>query len=186
MVLVKNAGKASTELMKKRQYLRVLAPALPPKPLRDVLETNEEFDAPLNRITWWDGDVYVFAQARKDSPHATLIKRSSGSIAPPERTLKFTNCSATGEVEMGTHMTRLRSHEAVRRYLDRARVYAKDLRKRWKRVYDEGGQRLDVPSTLPELTTTAPAVVVENGVPKDALAPTTMKVIKSKPVTTQT
>ena len=182
MVLIKSAGKASTDLMKKRQYLKVLAPALPPKPLRDVLETNEKFDAPLNRITWWDGDVYVFAQARKDSPtqiDKTFIRidRTTGE------SLKFTNCSPTGEVKMGTHMTRLRSHEAVRKYLDRARVYAKDLRKRWKRVYDEGGQRLNVPSTLPELTTTAPAVVVENGVPKDALAPKTMKVIKSKSVT---
>ena len=182
MVLIKSAGKASTDLMKKRQYLKVLAPALPPKPLRDVLETNEKFVAPLNRITWWDGDVYVFAQARKDSPtqiDKTFIRidRTTGE------SLKFTNCSPTGEVKMGTHMTRLRSHEAVRKYLDRARVYAKDLRKRWKRVYDEGGQRLNVPSTLPELTTTAPAVVVENGVPKDALAPKTMKVIKSKSVT---
>jgi monoamine oxidase len=182
MVLVKNAGKTSTELMKKRQYFRVLAPALPPKPLHDVLETNEEFDAPLNRITWWDGDVYVFAQARKDNPQNIdksfiRIDRTTGEK------LKFTNCSATGEVEIGTHMNRLRSNESIRRYLDRARVYAKDLRKRWKRVYDEGGQRLDVPSTLPELTTTVSAVVVENGVPKDALASTTMKVIKSKPVT---
>jgi monoamine oxidase len=182
MVLIKSTGKASTDLMKKRQYLKVLAPALPPKPLRDVLETNEKFHAPLNRITWWDGDVYVFAQARKDSPtqiDKTFIRidRTTGE------SLKFTNCSPTGEVKMGTHMTRLRSHEAVRKYLDRARVYAKDLRKRWKRVYDEGGQRLDVPSTLPELTTTAPAVVVENGVPKDALAPKTVKVIKSKSVT---
>ena len=91
MVLVKNAGKTSTELMKKRQYFRVLAPALPPKPLHDVLETNEEFDAPLKRITWWDGDGYVFAHARKDNPQNIdkafiRIDRTTGEK------LKFTNC----------------------------------------------------------------------------------------------